>query len=139
MLMDMSILLNIIIIIIINIFLCISCPLLNKTKLKFGQDFEVRWSSCFELKLLNVSKYSIPRVRCAFGNVVTVHCLERVEDLKERTNRNIFGFALFCCCGWSGLMTHRTGKTFVENFSGEEIDKVWQDSSLSELSRWINF
>ena len=33
------------------------------------QDFKACWSFCFELKVLNESKYSMSWVRCAFGNV----------------------------------------------------------------------
>ena len=36
----------------------------------FGHDFKVCWSFCFEIKVLNESKYLMPGVRCAFGNVV---------------------------------------------------------------------
>ena len=32
-------------------------------------DFKACWSICFELKLLNESKFSMPWVLCAFGNV----------------------------------------------------------------------
>ena len=51
--------------------LCISRPLPNKTKLKLDQDFSTCWSFCFELKVFNGSRYSMPRVRCVFGNVFT--------------------------------------------------------------------
>ena len=51
---------------------CMSCsrPLPNKTQLKFDQNFSGCWSVCFALKALNESKYSMPWVRCAFGNVL---------------------------------------------------------------------
>ena len=52
-----------------KVVLCISRLLPNKTKLKFDQDFKVSWSFCFELKVLYVSEYSMPWIRCAFGNV----------------------------------------------------------------------
>ena len=45
-------------------------PLTNKTKLAFGQDSKVCWSFCFEIKVLNESKYLMPGIRCAFGNVI---------------------------------------------------------------------
>ena len=32
----------------VTVLLCISCPLPNKTKLKFDQDFKACWSFCFE-------------------------------------------------------------------------------------------
>ena len=51
--------------------LCFSRPLPKETKLKFDQDFKICWSFCFEIKLLNESKYSMPWVRCAFDNVYT--------------------------------------------------------------------
>ena len=54
-----------------NVALCISLPLTNKTKLKFVQDFKACWSFCFELKVLNDSKYSMTWVRCTFSNVLT--------------------------------------------------------------------
>ena len=50
--------------------LCISCPLPNKTKLKFDQDFKACRSFFFELKVLNELKFSMPWVRCAFANVL---------------------------------------------------------------------
>ena len=54
----------------VKVVLCISRLLPNKTKLKFDQDFKVYWSFCFELKVLNVSEYSMPWIRCALcGNV----------------------------------------------------------------------
>ena len=34
-----------------------------------AEDFKSCWSFCFELKLLSGSKYSMPWVLCAFGNV----------------------------------------------------------------------
>ena len=37
----------------------IYCPLLNKTKRKFDQDLKDCWPFCFELKVLNESKYSV--------------------------------------------------------------------------------
>ena len=42
---------------------------LAKTKMKFDQDFKDCWSFCFDLKVLNESKYSMSWARCAFGNV----------------------------------------------------------------------
>ena len=53
----------------VKVVLCLSRRLLNKTKLKFDRDFKACWSFCCELKLLNGSKYSMPCVHCAFGNV----------------------------------------------------------------------
>ena len=42
----------------VKVVLCISCPLPNK--MKFDQDFKVCRSFCFELKVLNESKHSMP-------------------------------------------------------------------------------
>ena len=53
-----------------KLFFYISCPLLNKTKLKYDQDFNSFCSFCFELNVLNELKNSMPWVRCAFGNVL---------------------------------------------------------------------
>ena len=44
----------------VKYFLCIFCPLPIKTKLDVDQDFKACWSFCFEVKLLNESKYSMP-------------------------------------------------------------------------------
>ena len=52
-----------------KVVLCISCQLSNKIKLKFDHNFNACLSFCFELKVLNESKYSMPWVCCAFGNV----------------------------------------------------------------------
>ena len=49
----------------------ISCPLPNKTKVKFDQHFKAGLSFYFELTVLSESKYSMFWVRCAFGNVFT--------------------------------------------------------------------
>ena len=54
---------------------CISHPLPNKTKLKFNQDFKPCWSFYSDLKALSESKYSMPWVRCAFGNVYLLYWL----------------------------------------------------------------
>ena len=59
--------------------LCIfRSPLAKQTKLKLDQDFKTYWSFCFGLEVLNESKYSMPWVRCAFGNV----SLSRPRDIK---------------------------------------------------------
>ena len=50
----------------VKVVLCISRPLPNKTKLKFDREFKACWSFCFELKVLNESKYSMHWVCCAF-------------------------------------------------------------------------
>ena len=39
--------------------------LCQKSKLKFNQDSKASCSLCFELKVLNESKFSMPWVRCA--------------------------------------------------------------------------
>ena len=64
--------------------LCISRPLPNKTKLKFDKDFKACWSFCFELKLLNESKYSLPWVRSAFGNVLSTANSELAQKWNRR-------------------------------------------------------
>ena len=43
----------------VKVVLCFSHSLPNKTKLKFDQDFKDYCSFCFELKLLNESKFSM--------------------------------------------------------------------------------
>ena len=53
----------------VKVVSCIS-RLPNKTKLKFDQDFNACWSLCFELKVLNESKYSMPWLRCSFANAL---------------------------------------------------------------------
>ena len=55
-------------------WICQSCsmyssPFAKKNKLKFDQHSKACWSFCFELKVLNESKFSMPWVLCAFGNV----------------------------------------------------------------------
>ena len=50
------------------VWICISCPLPNKTKLKLDQVLKACWSFCFELKVLSDLKYSMPFVRSTFGN-----------------------------------------------------------------------
>ena len=53
----------------VTVLLCISCPLPNKTTLKFDQDFKACWSFCFEQKVLNESKHAMLWDRCAVGKV----------------------------------------------------------------------
>ena len=53
----------------VKVVLCFSRSLPNKTKLKFDQDFKAHWSFCFEIKLLNESKYLMPWTLCALGNI----------------------------------------------------------------------
>ena len=53
----------------VKVVLCLSRPLPNNPKLKVDRDFKVCWIFCFGLKVLNKSIYSMPWVRCAFGNV----------------------------------------------------------------------
>ena len=48
----------------VKVVLCISRPLLNKTKPRF----KAFWS--FEQKVLNMSEYSMPWVRCAFDQSI---------------------------------------------------------------------
>ena len=43
----------------VKVVLCIFHPLLNKTKMKFDQDFKACKTFCFELKVLSKSKYLI--------------------------------------------------------------------------------
>ena len=68
-----------------KVFLCISRPLANKTKLKFDQDFIAYWSFCLELKVLNKSKYSNPWVRCPSAFDVFVG----IESTCYGTSKNI--------------------------------------------------
>ena len=65
----------------VKVVLCISCSLPNKTKLKFEQDFKAFWCFCFQLKVLNDSKYSMPWVRCALA-MFTFHFDFRWADLQ---------------------------------------------------------
>ena len=53
----------------LKVVLYVSCSLSNKSMLKFDQKFEAFWSFCFELKVLYESRYSMPWVRYAFGDV----------------------------------------------------------------------
>ena len=48
----------------------------NKTRLKFDHDFKACWSFCFKLNLLNESNYSMPWVRCTFGNIFPMHAVQ---------------------------------------------------------------
>ena len=52
-------------------WICQSCsrPLPNQSMLKFYQDFKACWSFRFELNVLTESRYLMPWVLCAFGNV----------------------------------------------------------------------
>ena len=62
------------ILICIQIATCTCCYIESTFFLPFAkqnqaEDFKSCWSFCFELKLLSGSKYSMPQVLCAFGNV----------------------------------------------------------------------
>ena len=64
----------------------ISRSLLNKTKLTFDQDFKACRSFCFEMKMLNGSKYSMPWVRYVFGNVYKgIQYLESMAESEVRS------------------------------------------------------
>ena len=71
----------------VKVVLCISRPLPNKTKMKFDQDFKVCWSFCFELKVSNEKKYSMPWVRCAFGIVWRTRFISNVCLLNRQGNK----------------------------------------------------
>ena len=45
--------------------------LCQKNKLKFDQDFKACWSFCFELKVLNESKFSMPWPLCLWQCIKT--------------------------------------------------------------------
>ena len=70
---------------IVKVVLCISRPLPNKTKL--DQDFKVCWSFCFQLKVSNEKKYSMPWVRCAFGIVWRTRFISNVCLLNRQGNK----------------------------------------------------
>ena len=59
----------------------------KNSKLKFDQDSKACWSFCFEVKVLNESKFSMPWVRCAFDNaswpILWPFFLEFTETLYE--------------------------------------------------------
>ena len=46
-------------------------PFAKKNKLKFDQDFKACWSFCFELKVLNESKFSMPWPLCLWQCIKT--------------------------------------------------------------------
>ena len=52
----------------VKVVLCISCPL-PKKQAEVWPSFKACWSFCFKLKVSNESKFSMPLVRCALGNV----------------------------------------------------------------------
>ena len=64
----------------VKVVLCIPRPLPNKTKLKLDNNFKACWcwSFCFELKVLNESKYSMPWICCAFFNVLLTKSHDRL-------------------------------------------------------------
>ena len=65
------------------------------------------WSFCFELKVLNESKYSVPWVRCAFGNVLKA-CVE-----------------------------YRPISRFFSNFDRQVfLHSIWNESTNSVNYRW---
>ena len=65
----------------------------KNSKLKFDQDSKACWSFCFELKVLNESKYSTPWVCCYFGNVFTSNLNWlyhfNLSDLKDAASDNL--------------------------------------------------
>ena len=46
-------------------------PFAKKNKQKFDQDFKACWSFCFELKVLNESKFSMPWPLCLWQCIKT--------------------------------------------------------------------
>ena len=85
----------------IKVVLHISRSLWNKTKLKFDKYLKVCWSFCFELKVLNESKYLMPWVHCASGNVFKffLHSAhQRFSNQMGHFLRCLKGFWKICKC-----------------------------------------
>ena len=78
------------------IVLCISRLLQNKTKLKFDQDFRVRWSFCFNLKVLHESKHSMP----LFCLLILSWCLTLSLSLSFFLSLSLRVVLLIKRCSW---------------------------------------
>ena len=59
------------------VFLALYQP---KPKLKFDQELKTCWSFCFEPKVLNESKYAIPWIPCAFGDILWTQSQQCIES-----------------------------------------------------------
>ena len=69
---------------------CISCPLSNKTKLKFDKNFKAWcWSFCFEVKVVKKSKSTMPCVSCAFDNVLCQSLISLLSQVLTLSLTNI--------------------------------------------------
>ena len=80
----------------------------NKTKLKFDKDFRVCWSFCFELKVLNESKYSMSLVRCRFRNVFSLD----------------FSFMCYAYVRYQNKVFSKIFKNF-DQYSGKYLKSFW--------------
>ena len=108
----------------VQVVLRISWPLSNKTKLKFDQDFKVCWSFCFEPKVLNESKYSMPWVRCALSNVYIF-----LEGKRSGKHRNSYT-QLFHSQGGS-LLARTKMPTFCDYLQAQKPQTI--------LNSWKHF
>ena len=118
----------------VKVVLCISRPLPNKTKLKFDQDLKACWSFCFELNVLNDSRYSIPWINCAFGNVYTSVILRRnfkihsgaiwyTYNLKRHFWNPIWRINLQKQPMWICIRSNRRSQKTLATHKGEKLHK----------------
>ena len=103
----------------VRVVLRISRPLPNKTTLKFDQDFKACWSFCFELKVLNEAKYSVPWVHCAFDNVLFLFVFLFVRGLIF-SNEGVHLFHCTCPC-------------YISFYLGTEIINTEGQCSITEI------
>ena len=79
-----------------SIFTCWNNKQTNK-KAEVWPNLKACWSFCFELKVLSESKYLMPWVRCAFGNVFKSK-LDRFESLWTHFSRVTFSYVVKLYC-----------------------------------------
>ena len=89
-----------------------------------AEDFKSCWSFCFELKLLSGSKYSMPWVLCAFGNVYIWNIeLIPLSSLIHQTEQS-----------WIWHLFEQKPKAF-RAIAPSSV--VFQDSTLNWHWRWL--
>ena len=88
------------------------CTLPNKSKLKFDQALNAA------LKMLNESMYSMPQVRCAFGNVWYFICS---------------CFSLDCCiCPWLSVKLYKK-ISFPDGWARNIFPKYWFSDIIGNI------
>ena len=106
---------------------------LAKTKMKFDQDFKDCWSFCFDLKVLNESKYSMSWARCAFGNVfLNKVVMFIVYTHKHKTAKHKHQSARRL--QWISFLFSKVGIDCHTDHCHQDLSLLWQTQKIQTLA-----